>query len=253
MTSHIKTTRFWLAWIFASLLVYPLVAIFLIALTMVLSPILTAVAPSYSYYDSGATLETVYMIGFIVGIGGVVGFAVGLLQKTVIKRYFHFTVYSWQRTTAIGGMIAAPVMALAIHGMTRALSDNYWQFYESGYYSPLSSIIAVMPMVIYVTVLSAIQVVILRRYVSHAWLWILANTTAGMMFSMLVNSAYEPHVGNWILAAIAQGAVTGFAMLWLLHNLNKELATEEPQEFAYQHVPIDTEDPSDPSVWDDAI
>gem|GEM_PF-2018889 len=255
MTSHIRTTRFWLAWIFASLLVYPLVIISLIALSMVLSPILTMVSPETYYYSgaSNATLETIYLLLFSSGVGGIVGFSVGLLQKSVIKRYFYFELHNWRRATVIGGMIAAPVMALSIHGVNTVISDHYWELYQSGLYNPLNSMISMLPMVMYVMVMSAIQIVILRRYVKHAWLWILANTVAGMMFSMLVSSSIDPDLGNWLLAAIAQGAVTGFAMLWLLHHFNRQIEIDEQQEFAYQHVPIDMDDPSEPSVWDDAI
>lgn len=255
MTSHIRTTRFWLAWIFASLLVYPLVALFLAAMTMVLSPIFHAISPSiYPYSGANNTiLGIIYTLLVSSGIGGVVGFAVGLLQQSVIKRYFHFSINYWRRASVVGGMIAAPVMVLAIYGMNNYISNNYWQLYESGLYSFMNSVQAIIPMVVYVTVMSAIQIVILRRYVSHAWLWIMANAVAGLMFSTLVSNAYDPGVSNWILAAIAQGAVTGFAMLWLLHYLNNETEIEEKQEFAYQHVPIDTDEPADPSVWDDAL
>lgn len=255
MTSHIKTTRFWLAWIFASLLVYPLVVLFMIAFSMVLSPIFTAMSSDTFFYSSvnDSVVEVVYFLLLSSGVGGIVGFAVGLLQQSVIKRYFHITVNNWRRATVTGGMIAAPVMVLTIHGMTSSLNDNYWQLYQSGLFSPLSSLLSIMPMVLYVTVMSAVQIVILRRYVNHAWLWIMANAVAGLMFSMLVNNAYEPGISNWILAAIAQGAVTGFAMLWLLHHLNTEVEIDEKQEFAYQHVPIDIDEPSEPSVWDDAI
>ena len=255
MTSHIRTTRFWLAWIVASLLVYPLVIIFLIAFSMVLSPLLTLVSPE-TYFYSGASngmMETLYLLVLSSGVGGIVGFSVGLLQKSAIKRYFHFDLHNWRRASLIGGMIAAPVMVLSIYGLNSVISDNYWVLYDSGLYSPLSFMISVLPMIMYVTVMSAIQIVILRRYVSHAWLWILANTVAGLMFSMLVTSAYDPDLGNWLLAAIAQGAVTGFAMLWLLHHLNRQIEIDEQQEFAYQHVPIDIDEPSDPSIWDDAI
>lgn len=252
MTSHIKTTRFWLAWIFASLLVYPMVIACFVALSMILSPIFTAISPTY-YGVSNIALDTMYLIVMSSGIGGIVGFCIGLLQQSVIKRYFHITFHRWQRATIIGGMIAAPVMTIAMQSVNSVISNSYWELYETGLAHPLTTLTAIMPMVMYVTVMSAIQVVILRRYVSHAWLWIMANGIAGFMFSMLVSTSFEFGIGNWILAAIAQGAVTGFAMLWLLHYFTNEVEIDEKQEFAYQHVPIENDEPSEPSVWDDAI
>lgn len=258
MTSHIRSTRFWLAWIFASLMVYPLVIMFLIAFSMVLSPILTTMSPQTYFYpgESNATLETIYILLVSSGVGGIIGFSVGLLQKSVIKRYFHFELHNWRRATVIGGMIAAPVMALSIHGVNAVISNHYFELYQSGLYNTFSSIVTLMPMIVYVTVMSMIQIVILRRYVSHTWLWILANSVAALMFSMLVSISYDPyypHFANWLLAAIAQGAITGFAMLWLFHHFNRQIEIDEKQEFAYQHVPIDIDEPSEPSVWDDAI
>ena len=255
MASRIKTTRFWLAWIFASILVYPLVLLFIIAFSLVWGPVTEALFPDSLYYgfDSASAFETAYILVMGSIVGGIVGFAIGLLQRSVIKRYFHMEVKNWRRTTLIGGMIAAPVMVGAIDVMSNYVGQHYWQLMESGQYHVFNTILSVMPMVVYVFVLSAVQVIILRRYVQHAWLWIMANTVAGFMFSMVVNQAFDPGISNWLLAAIAQGAVTGFAMLWLLHRLNKETEADNEPEFAFQHVPIDNDDPSDPSIWDDAI
>lgn len=247
MKSNIKTTRFWLAWIGASLLVYPLVIAFLIAFIMVLSPIADIFVDSYDGYS--VALEMLYLMGFSTIVGGMIGFAIGMLQKSVIKRYFNIDMKHWQRTTVVGGMVAAPAMVFTLDALTQYTSQNYWQLLATGQYYTLTELTNILPMILYVAILSTIQIVILRKYVQNAWLWILANTVAGLMFSMLVNSAFDPGFGNWLLAAIAQGAVTGFAMLWLLHRLNQPI--EEEPELAYQHVPIEIDDPSDPSVWDD--
>jgi len=255
MTSHIKTTHFWLAWIFASLLVYPMVVICLLAFSMILSPFFTAVSSTFNS-ASNLALDTLYLGLVSSSVGGVIGLVIGFLQRSVIERYFHIRFYDWKRATIIGGMIAAPVMVVCMQGVNTVISDNYWQLIESGMYRPLDTFTNIMPMVMYVTLMSVIQVVILRRYVGHAWLWIMANATAGFMFSMLVSTSYDFGVSNWMIAAIAQGAVTGFAMLWLLHHFSQDIEIDEKQELAYQHVPIENDEPtepSEPSVWDDAI
>lgn len=255
MKSYIKTTRFWLAWIFASLLVYPLALALLFAFSLVLTTAVQTFANGNSLVDSSTAMtEMFYLLVVSSVVGGIVGFAVGLLQKYVIQRYFNIEFTHWKRASVIGGMIAAPVMAVAMHSLTNYMSVHYWQLLESGQFAFYDTLTTIMPMVLYVTILATVQIVILRQYVMSAWLWIMANTVAGLTFSMLLANAFEPGLGNWLLAAIAQGAVTGFAMLWLLHRLIKDAEPVEEREFAYQHVPIDSDDsPVDPSIWDDAI
>ncbi len=254
MTSQVKTTRFWFAWTFASLLVYPLTAIFALAFSMVWFPTMEAVFPSATNYDYnyGSTAHDIYMLLTLTFAGGIVGMAVGLLQSKVIERYFQFSPKYWKRATVVGGLIAAPVMAFSVIGLSDYMSANYWQLSFSEHYQTLNSLVNVLPMVLYVTVMSAVQLFVLRHYVRNAWLWIIANAVAGFMFSMLVTVAFNPGFGDWLIAAIAQGAITGFAMLWLLHNLNKDNLVNDEPDYAYQHVPIDTDD-SEPSIWDDAI
>lgn len=254
MTTTTNTTRFWLAWTFASLLVYPLVIIFFLAFSMVWFPMMEAIVPNVTTYDYSynSSAHDIYMLVTLSIAGGLVGMAVAILQASVLKRYFHFVPKYWKRATVVGGFIAAPVMAFAVIGLTDYMTANYFALAESGQFSVFNTLTNVMPMVLYVTVMSTVQAFILRKYVRSAWLWIGANAVAGLMFSMLVSVAFNPSFGDWLLAAVAQGAITGFAMLWLLHNLSKEAEAEKEPEFAYQHVPIDTDD-SEPSVWDDAI
>lgn len=254
MKSYIQTTRFWLAWIFASLLVYPLVLALLFGFSLVITTTVQLITNDSSIIDSStAIMDMIYLLILSISVGGIVGFAVGLLQKVVIRRYFQIEFHNWQRTSVVGGMIAASIMAVAMNSLTSYMSANYWQLIDSGQFAFLNTLTTILPMVLYVTILAAVQVVILRQYVMSAWLWILANTVAGLTFSMLLANAFEPGIGNWLLAAIAQGAVTGFAMLWLLHRLNREIESQDEPDYAYQHVPIETDDPTDPSIWDDAI
>lgn len=256
MNSQVKTTRFWFAWTFASLLVYPLAGVLVFALFMSLSfvvQVTTGGNPSL-LVDGDESISLAYGIAIVSVLGGIVGLSVGMLQKWVVNRYFRIELHHWQRASAVGGLIAAPIMALALSGMSSYMSENYWQILENGQYAFFDTVSDILPMVIYVTVLSTVQLFILRQYVRNAWFWIMSNTVAGLMFSMLVAHAFDPEFHNWLLAAIAQGAVTGFAMLWLLHRLGQETEIKQEPEFAYQHVPIDTDDAADPpSVWDDAI
>ncbi len=237
--SQIKTTNFWLAWIFASLLVYPITAIFVFAFSMIW---FTAAQALFPAVNQAGFLSDVYTLATIIAFGGVIALAVGMLQANVLKRYFHFTPQNWQRATVIGGLVAAPVTGFIMFGLNDYMSVNYWELVESGQFEILSLLLNVLPMMMYVTVMSVVQAIVLREYVSSAWLWIVANAVAGLMFSMLAMVTFDPGFGDWLLAAIAQGAITGFAMLWLLHRLTKEEEEADEPEFAYQHVPIDIDD-----------
>lgn len=244
MTSRIKTTRFWIAWIVASLLVYPLTAVFTIAFGMLWFPAIESIFPSSDGFSSATqTISEIYTFLTLVGFGGIIALAIGVLQASVIKRYFHFTPQYWKRATIIGGLIAAPATAFALFALNSYTTTHYWQLVESGQFEILQRLMGLLPMVMYVSVMSVVQVVVLRRYVRNAWLWILANAVAGFMFSMVATMTFNPGFGDWLLAAVAQGAITGFAMLWLLHRLTEEAENAgKDADLAYQHVPIDMDD-----------
>lgn len=242
MTSRITSlTRFWLAWIFVSLLVYPLTAIFVLAFGMILYPLIGAVMGGMGMVDPASA--DVYSIFMLTGFGGIVALAVGILQAKTIKRYFYFAPEYWITATVIGGLIAAPITGFVLYGIHEYMAVNYWAIVENGQFWMLSKLTRILPMMMYVTVMSAIQMLVLRHYVRNAWLWIIANAIAGLMFSMVATVTFNPGFGDWLLAAVAQGAVTGFAMLFLLQNLAKEDDDDDgDREYAYQHVPIDIDD-----------
>jgi len=246
MTAQIKTTRFWLAWIAASLLVYPLVIAFALAFSMIWFPTIGAMFPAFDGVTPTSTATThIVTLLTLVGFGGIVALTVGILQANVIKRYFHFELKYWKRATAIGGLVGAPVTAFALFGLYDYMYANYMPLFNSGQFEAYNVLLNALPMVMYVTVMSVVQVVVLREYVRNAWLWILANAVAGFMFSMLVTVTFRPGFIDWFLAAVAQGAITGFAMLFLLHRLTDESDDDDSSgtpDYAYQHVPIDFDD-----------
>jgi len=246
MTSQIKTTRFWLAWSFASLLVYPLVAVFLLAFSMFWFPTMEAIFPSLDGISSaGPTTDMIFTMLTLTAGGGIVAFTVGVLQVNTIKRYFHFRLPNWIRATVAGGLIGAPVTAFVVISLSNHMSGNYWQLVESGQFYLWDTLLNILPMTLYVTIMSAVQLIVLRQYVRSAWLWILANAIAGLMFSMVAMVTFRPGMIDWLLAAIAQGAITGFAMLWLLHRLTNDSDDDndgDGRRFAYQRVPIDKDD-----------
>lgn len=257
MTHRIKSTRFWFSWIVASVLVYPLAIALFFLFSIAWTPVAEILLPDAQFYDPityySSSLFTVYQMLYLGFVGAIIGWSVGVLQKAVVRRHFRIELSYWRRVSTIGGLIAAPVMLFTVNSVSSHLSENYTVIYQAGDMSFYQGLINILPMTVYVSVMSFVQLIILRKFVKHAWLWIGANAVAGFMFSMVVVGVYNPGFGDWLLAAIAQGAVTGFAMLWLLHRLNRQTQEGNKQEFAYQYVPIEDEEPRDPSVWDDAF
>lgn len=258
MEDRIKATRFWMVWIVASLLVYPLAIVMLALFSIVWNIAWQAVIPTRGgfmfdlFYQRSGVYFLYQFLTFGLA-GGIIGLGIGMLQRNVIKRHLHIDLPYWQRSTVVGGIIAAPVLLLATTALSDYFNANYWVIYQTGQRGLFQFMESVLPMTVYVTLMSCIQTIILRRYVKQAWLWVLANTVAGVMFSMVARTAFDPGFFQWFLAAIAQGAVTGFAMLWLFLRMNKP--ENQALEPAFQYVPIDLEhdEPRDPSVWDDAI
>jgi hypothetical protein len=258
MHTRIKASRFWLVWIAASLAVYPMAIILLALFSIVWNVAWQAVLPNrsgfmFDVFNQRSSAYFLYQFLTLGAAGGLIGFGVGMLQGDVVKRHLHIDLSYWRRATVVGGIIAAPILLLASTALSDYFNANYWMIYQSGQRDLFQLLEAVLPMTLYVSVMSILQTIILRRYVKQAWLWVLANSVAGLMFSMLARTAFDPGFFQWLLAALAQGAVTGFAMLWLFLRLNKPEA--QPLEPAFQYVPIDidNEEPRDPSVWDDAI
>lgn len=242
MTSRIRTTRFWLEWTFSSLLIYPITAILTVMFVMFWFPLMEMLAPSvYLYRSADLTLSDIFILLSVVVFGGMVAFAVGLLQARVVKRYFRYELQHWKRATAIGGAIAIPVMLVVMIVLDAYMANN-WQLREFGGFETMNMIMSIAPMTLYVSIMSVVQAFVLRKYVRDAWLWILANAVAGFMFSMVFVTAFSPSVWNWLLAAVAQGAITGFAMLWMLQRLAKDTQDDADAGFAFQHVPIDIDE-----------
>ena len=244
MTTRIKTTRFWLEWTFSSLLVYPITAILTVVFVIVWFPLMEMLTSTmYVYRQADLTMSDIFILLSVAVFGGAVSLSVGLLQARMVKRHFHIELQSWKRASAIGGAVATLAVLFTMVALDAHMNAYSWQLREFGGFQTMDTIMHIAPMTLYVSIMSVVQAFVLRRYVRDAWLWILANAVAGFMFSMVFVNAFSPSVWNWLLAAIAQGAITGFAMLWMLTRLTKDNQDDAADSsFAFQHVPIDVDD-----------
>jgi len=89
-----------------------------------------------------------------------------------------------------------------------------YRYYD--YYDYMSSLLN-FPMIQFAFLLSAMQAVYLYRFVSSAWLWLAANVAAGALFFWLFVYAFvEASLMSWLVAAIAQALLVGYAMRCLM-------------------------------------
>ncbi len=255
MIRPIQSQRFWFIWIAASIAVIPLIIIlgFIISMvwTTLTAQVLLPSNASYIYptsFDSSANFQIFQLINLGTW-GAVMGLCVGILQKAVINRRLNLNVRGWRRVTLFGGIAGLVLLLFASNGVKSIYDAFYLDIYRLKAQGIFQLIFGVLPFVFLPMMLSIPQALILRRYVRSAWLWVLANAVGGFVFGMLVQGR-STGFADWVLAVVAIGAITGFALLWLLHRLPKQ--THDENHLAYVPVPIETDEkPRNPSVWDE--
>lgn len=182
------------------------------------------------------------MVNLLMGmyIGGVLGLVAGYLQHCLMKQYFFVTDKDWYRWSALAGILAGLVVVAGNEGLLWLAQRIYCQgetycyaMYGQSVYTLLNNL---LPMTVFIGMVSVAQWAVLRRYVDDGWLWVLANLVGGIVFAMLLNS--QDSSGGWLGAVLAQGAVTGVILLWL---------------FLHRAQPLETPAATAVSVWDEAI
>lgn len=241
----IKASSFLFWWMACAVVVWPL-ALFLTGLMMfVLSTVVSAMGLAMTAPGAGS-LRLVYEIG--VGlfmttlVGGIIGFSVGHLQRSLLQTRLYWVAENWRFWSAAGGILGGIVCGLLLVINPAFVFD----FQADG-------MLLVLLMPFFMAAVSALQWRSLRHVVDHAWLWVLSNVAGGMIFAGLILMNQPPTytvnyslgiIGLWLLATLAQGLVTGFIMLHLFETHLLPMETGHPDE------PVKNEEPS---IWDRAI
>lgn len=242
---EIKGMRFLLWWVVASIFVYP-VAVMLVAVTMMPLSIFWSFLSVPSGSDLPGPLQFFIGIGIVMLIGAIIGYAVGQLQRWLLRSHLYWTAEHWRSLSVAGGAIGA-VLVLGVMMMAeRVFASDY---------------ILILAMPFYVMAVSLAQWISLREAVRSAILWVFANVVAGIVYGglLMMNepSVYAPHytlsmLSLMLLAMIAQGVITGFVMLWLFEKHSYEVDNGTATK------PAATSSDSSPSggsssIWDQAI
>lgn len=178
------------------------------------------------------------IIGFMAVpiMGMIVGFCVGQLQRALLRKRLYWAADRWRTLTLVGGAIGAVVYVL----VSILVGDPFAE----------DSLMLAMPL--FIVCVSVMQWFQLRQAVRSAWLWIVSNLVGGMVFTGLIfmNQPVDGFYSNlimlgiWLIAIVAQGAITGQIMLYLFQT---QLYPMQPEDVA-------GDAPEKPkSVWDEAI
>lgn len=205
------------ACILTGLLVYPTAIVLAIPLLLMACAIYSMAYPTGQFIQDRSLAEALRV--FVVSTGFVCsGFTIGLFQKHLVKRYFRVNLSRWSFVSMIGACLAGWFILFAsdhraylLATLAGALGDHF-----NVYDSFMRSIIKT-PMIQFTLILSALQTVYLYRYLRSAWIWIPANVAAGALFFWLFVYAFanESFV-SWLVAAITQALLVGWAMEFLM-------------------------------------
>jgi hypothetical protein len=233
---HIKAFSALGWWVVCSLFIWPLAVIALVIVIVPLGMIYSAFEPAYysGYY------ELYQILGVIVAIpivGAVIGASMSALQRWLLRSKLYWAADKWRMWSMLGGAAAAAVVALVM-----SLFEPRWEDKAFVYMMP-----------IFIGVVSAFQYLSLRHAVKDAWLWILGNVVAGLVFGgLLVNNqriGYDTGSGLQQLVLISLafsslGIITASVILFLFEKKLLPMQVEGLEDI----------DPNRPkSVWDEAI
>lgn len=170
-----------------------------------------------------------YTIGTLCAVGGLIGWAVGTLQKLVIETRLAWHANGWVVWSIVGGVSGLAVLSLFVASYPRMTWDV-----SPAYFMP-----------IFITPVAVCQWWVLRRAVYQAYLWVMANIAAGLTFAFIPD-VFAGHVALVVLLApMAQAALTGMMLIWLFERQRRH------NRLAEAPVPVRTSRP--PSVWDEAV
>ncbi len=130
--------------------------------------------------------------------GATAGYFIGRLQYYLMSRRGR-PLYEWVPASIIGGVFGMPATLITIALLQSSGANPF--FYT------------LLPLPIFMGVLSALQMLVLRRYTRFAPLWVMASMGGGVVYALLQIV--------WPLAVLAQGAVMGAAIHWLMQRMTE--------------------------------
>jgi len=233
---RINTNRFLRHWLINSIVIWPGVAI-----TCILAWIPAALLWTFLIHKAHFSTELIegLRIPLFLWFGLVSGYTIGDWQTRLIHEHLHWHLPGWGRFSAAGGVLGMGFLLLVGSFLKQWLPEYTY--------------LTMMPL--YIAGLSTMQWFILRKTSHEAWLWVLGNIVAGIVFSGLLffnqPVPFSPFsrvltLGLWIIAAGAQGFITGIVLLWLY---DRPVSEQSRADRTLAPVYIEVRDRSDNRWW----
>lgn len=199
------TGQFIRDWLVSSVLVWPL------ALG---AWVIACIPVGFIFSFFGSVIGPVEHIAWVVVLtltGVLVGYIIGDAQRSTMRESLAWWSPDWAKASVAGGLLGVFLVLMGQVLLTNA--------------DPLLLQLILLPL--FALGLSAGQWLVLRDMAHQAWVWIAGNTSAAIVFGglLLLNpSPFPGYFGMFIwfvVAAMAQGAVTGYVILWLYDHLRR--------------------------------
>ncbi|MEO1290747.1 MAG: hypothetical protein AAFV93_23645 [Chloroflexota bacterium] len=222
-TLDVKPNDFLLHWILNALGVW-LVASVAILVSWTPIAIIISILNQYPLLEPLVPIISTIALFTLPGLS--IGYVIGDMQQRLLHNFLRWNFGTeWVRVSSFGGLLGGILAMGTLFLVGHHLSERMqWM---------IALPLFILPM-------SFLQWRILREVANNAWLWILGNVVATIVFSGLFFSTQpmpfeliDPLHGilMWLLAASALGIITGIVMLWLYehprtgwHEPNDELA-----------------------------
>lgn len=221
-THQPDTGQFMRDWLTASVLVWPLALGAWVVACMPIGFLVNTFQPA------GTIAEQVVWIAMLGLTGSLVGYIIGDAQRSIMRDTLGWWSPDWARVSVPGGLFGG----LAVFGGQTLLAGL----------GASETLLQLAAMPLFAVGLSLGQWLVLRQMAHQAWLWVIGNMSAAIIFGglLLLNQSPLPgHTGLFIwfmIAAICQGAVTGYVMLWLYERLRR--IPDEERELAPVYVEV---------------
>lgn len=212
MLEHVSPRRFAFAWVIAAVLLLPLsFLIWAPAASIFVVPglLVSAGAPSEAV---SAALAHVFLGTFAAAMA----WCIGALQQLVTRRYLQFELPRWREISVLGGFVAGVVSSIVCSEFCVFSDINLLWVRPS--LRPADGLL--LSLLLFLGILSAVQLLTLRRQASAAALWVIAHlVSVPLVYGLWRNplATYFPYTesteGIIFITPFVTGLVTGAVML----------------------------------------
>jgi len=193
-----RTIRIYIAWMAIAILCYPIATAVPILIHMLSNNI--SITPEhirpFTYLDGYGERTVLYLVAYTA--------LLGITQQLFLRRFLSIDIRFW----AIGTFLGSTVSMLILHTGQTPFADSLnltpWFF---GF--------------------SFVQAILLFRYTSWAWLWIVAHVAIAGLFPLSINNSIIDLILQWVIKAGIGGVVTVLVLRIIVTKAQEESARKK--------------------------